>query len=103
MKRGFVVCLVCLIAALVSACATAPNVARAPTVSDLVTSGAPQTARQYWLSGRLSVRINDRLDIAKIVWTRNANDENLQVFTPFGSQIADLTRGNNGRVTLKQG
>jgi outer membrane biogenesis lipoprotein LolB len=92
-------CLVALIALLVSACTSLPDASRAPAIAN----ASSQTARQYWLSGRLSVRVNDRLDIAKITWARNADDETLQVFTPFGSQIAELSRASNGRVRLKRG
>jgi outer membrane biogenesis lipoprotein LolB len=87
------------VALLLSACATLSS---APDQSPAAVEPA-QIARQYWLSGRLSVRVNDRLEIAKIVWERNAGGEHLQFFTPFGGQVADVVRAANGRVTLKQG
>lgn len=84
----------------VTGCAT--TTPRAPE-HPAAAGAAAETARQYWLSGRLSVRVNDRLEIANIVWERSENGEHLQFFTPFGGQVADVVRAADGRVTLKQG
>lgn len=88
-----------LLALFLGACASIPS-GQAPAIQ---TDAPSETARQYWLSGRLSVRVNDRLEIAKVIWERGANGERLQFFTPFGGQVADVVRAMDGRVTLKQG
>ena len=86
-------------AALLAGCATLPNEAVRPTA----TVTTPKVAAHFSLSGRISVRIDDRLDSAKIVWERNQNEERLKFFTPFGSQLAEVSRFKGGRTTMIQG
>jgi outer membrane biogenesis lipoprotein LolB len=66
----------------------------------------------FVLNGRISVRVGDRLDSARIEWTReivnNTNKampetrESMRFFSPFGAQMAALTSDANGAV-LKRG
>ncbi len=86
-------------AAALSGCATLPNESARPTA----TVTTPKVAAHFSLSGRISVRIDDRLDSAKIVWERNQNEERLKFFTPFGSQLAEVSRFKGGRTTMIQG
>jgi outer membrane biogenesis lipoprotein LolB len=57
----------------------------------------------FELTGRLSVRVGDRLETAKIVWLRSPARERLQFFTPFGSQVAEVERNGSADVTLRRG
>jgi outer membrane biogenesis lipoprotein LolB len=57
----------------------------------------------FELTGRISVRVGDRLETAKIVWQRNPAGERLQFFTPFGSQVAEVERNGAADVTLRRG
>ena len=64
-------------------------------------------AQFFTLTGRLSIRQNDRLDSVKIVWSKDAREERLKFFTPFGSQLAELVKimpaGGRAEVTLSNG
>jgi outer membrane lipoprotein LolB len=91
---AFLVC-----ATLLSGCATLPNESARPTA----TVTTPKVAAHFSLSGRISVRVDDRLDSAKIIWERNQNEERLKFFTPFGSQLAEVSRVKGGRTTMIQG
>jgi outer membrane biogenesis lipoprotein LolB len=59
------------------------------------------------LNGRVSVRVGERLETAKIVWSRGRAEERLQFFTPFGSQVAEVIVSRDGPsagdVTLRRG
>lgn len=59
-------------------------------------------AKYFVLLGRISVRVGDRLDTGNITWRRQPDEERLSVFTPFGTQIAELLRQGNGRVALRR-
>lgn len=56
----------------------------------------------FTLHGRISVRVGDRLDTGKIQWSKLPTEERLQLFTPFGSQVAELVKAANGTVTLRR-
>lgn len=73
----------------------APPVANKPADIPLVES--------FELTGRISVRVGDRLETAKIIWQRSPAQERLQFFTPFGSQVAEVERNGSADVTLKRG
>lgn len=64
-------------------------------------------AQFFTLTGRLSIRQNDRLDSVKIVWSKDAREERLKFFTPFGSQLAEVVKitldGGRAEVTLNNG
>ena len=64
-------------------------------------------AQFFTLTGRLSIRQNDRLDSVKIVWSKDAREERLKFFTPFGSQLAELVKitldSGGSEVTLNNG
>ncbi|MBL8520602.1 MAG: hypothetical protein JNK75_07995 [Betaproteobacteria bacterium] len=46
------------------------------------------------MSGRISVRINDRIDAGQIRWERDAvrGVERVALLSPLGTQVAELTR-----------
>ena len=97
-NRFWIIAFFACVAAL-SGCATLPN----ESVRPVATVTTPKVAEHFSLSGRISVRIDDRLDSAKIVWERNQNEERLKFFTPFGSQLAEVSRFKGGRTTMIQG
>lgn len=89
-------------ALLLTGCASLPNdSANSARLTASVTK--PKVATHFSLSGRISVRVDDRLDSAKIVWERNPKEERLKFFSPFGSQLAEVSRVKGGRTTLIQG
>ena len=104
MIRGVAKCGI-VVFVLLSACATqpSPNSQLAPNLSPQTLPEAPY----FSLTGRLSIRQNDRLDSVKIVWTRNEREERLKFFTPFGSQLAELVKAvqadGSVAVTLNNG
>lgn len=59
-------------------------------------------ARYFVLQGRISVRVGDRIDTGNITWRRQSDEERLALFTPFGSQIAEILRQGTGRVQLRR-
>ncbi len=78
-------------------------------VSGCATTSAPRVlpakiaiAESFEMSGRISVRVGERLDIAKIVWVRSVASERLALFSPFGTQIAEAVRDGSG-ATFQRG
>ena len=59
-------------------------------------------APHFLLKGRISVRIGDKIDTGGFQWARRPDEERLEIFTPFGGQIAELVKGGDGRVTLRR-
>ena len=93
---------------LLSACTTVPtltpaDVPRTSPAAATATGTTPKVAKYFSLTGRISVRVDDRLDSAKIIWERNREGERLKFFTPFGSQLAEVARDKDGRTTISQG
>lgn len=75
-----------------------PDVAR---VTATVTT--PKVAKHFSMTGRISVRVDDRLDSAKIIWERTQDGERLKFFSPFGSQLAEVASDKDGVTTMTQG
>ncbi len=67
--------------------------------------GAPQAAAvtQFSLSGRLSVRDGQQVDIAGISWHNAVDEESISLRSPLGSEVARIWRGPDGLVRLKTG
>jgi outer membrane biogenesis lipoprotein LolB len=70
--------------------------------ADTATIAPPTYINQFVLAGRLSVRVADRLDSARIEWVRDARSETISFFSPFGSQLAQVSATANG-ATLTRG
>ena len=51
---------------------------------------------RFQLSGRLSVRVADRLDSVRIEWVRDGVKETINFFSPFGSQLAQVSASPEG-------
>lgn len=61
-------------------------------------------AQHFLLSGRISVRVNDKIDSGQIRWYRRPQEERIGLYTPLGSQVAELVSDKDTRmVTLRQG
>lgn len=58
---------------------------------------------RFELTARISLRVADRVDIMKISWARLPPNESLQIFTPFGAQIAQVTADQNGAAVSRAG
>ena len=72
-------------------------------VGSPVTATTSQLAKYFVLQGRISVRVGEKIDSGKLRWTRGADEERLEIFTPFGSQIAEIIKPRDGHVTLRRG
>jgi outer membrane biogenesis lipoprotein LolB len=59
-------------------------------------------AKFFSLRGRISVRVGDKIESGQIRWAKLPDEERLEVFTPFGSQVAELLKVKNGHVTLRR-
>ncbi len=95
---------------LLSACSTmnsSPPVVGSSPIPDVArvtaTVTTPKVAKHFSMTGRISVRVDDRLDSAKIVWERTQDGERLKFFTPFGSQLAEVASDKDGATTMTQG
>lgn len=61
-------------------------------------------APHFKLSGRISVRVNDKIDSGQIRWSRNAAEERVGIYSPLGSQLGELLHETGaGSVSLQQG
>ena len=81
-------------------CALLQNV---PSVAVTASGTAISPAAFFTLQGRISVRVGDKLETGKILWARLPAEERIELFTPFGNQIAELVRLKDGRVNLRRG
>ena len=86
-----------VVAILVQGCASITTVPIATTPTQIA-----EQAKYFTLQGRISVRVGGRLDAGKIQWSKLASEERLQLFTPFGSQVAELVKTASGPVTLRR-
>lgn len=66
-------------------------------------STAATLANYFSLQGRISVRISDKLESGRVTWAKRPAEERIELFTPFGGQVAELIKGSSGRVTLRRG
>lgn len=68
---------------------------------------APSTmatlAKYFSLQGRISVRVGDKLESGRVTWAKLSPEERIELFTPFGGQVAELIKDTTGRVTLRRG
>lgn len=61
-------------------------------------------AAYFSLNGRISVRVNDKVDSGQIRWHRSADEERIGLYSPLGTQVAELiSNKRTGVVTLRQG
>lgn len=60
-------------------------------------------APHFILRGRLSIRVEQKIDNATVRWQRSSGLERLQFFTPLGSQVAEIEQLENAPATLRQG
>ena len=61
-------------------------------------------AQTFSLIGRISVRVGDKLDSGKIQWRRALDEERIGLYSPLGSQVAELVLDKaKSIVTLRQG
>jgi outer membrane biogenesis lipoprotein LolB len=60
-------------------------------------------ATQFSLSGRISVRVGDKIDSGQIRWKRSPSGERIGLYTPLGSQVAELVSDRlAGIATLRR-
>ena len=83
------------VATWLTGCATSPN--------DRAALPDRPYVPYFEISGRLSVRIGDRLDTAGFQWARESGRDTLRFFSPFGSQIAELTATPAGAMLTRDG
>jgi outer membrane biogenesis lipoprotein LolB len=101
MWRCFFVCTTLAVVVSFSACTTTQL---APTGTSAAVTGDGNMAPYFSLAGRISVRVNDKLDSGQIRWQRSAMEERIGLFSPLGSQVAELiSDARTGAVTLRQG
>ncbi len=79
---------------LVAGCATAPPPEPPPP------SGVYIDA--FTLSARMSIRVADRVDSVRIEWRHTPTEDVMRFFTPFGSQLAEVS-ATPERSVLRRG
>ncbi len=89
---------VLLAAMLMAGCASFGIAPPPPAAS---TTASP--ANYFSLQGRISVRVGDKLESGRVTWAKLPTEERIELFTPFGSQVAELIKDSSGRVTLRRG
>jgi outer membrane lipoprotein LolB len=77
---------------------TTPPPARSDAGSHLAV-GAGQA--YFSLSGRLSIRDGQRIEIATLRWERTSSEESLTLGSPLGTTVARLWAGQDGIARLK--
>ena len=67
-------------------------------------TGETALAAYFSLNGRISVRVNDKVDSGQVRWQRSAGEERIGLYSPLGSQVAELLNDKTaGTATLRQG
>lgn len=100
MRRCFFVCAIFFVIANLGACTTTPLV---PPATVTLPAGQSALAAYFSLNGRISVRVNDKVDSGQIRWNRSAVEERIGLYSPLGTQVAELiSNKRTGMVTLRQ-
>ena len=101
LRRCFLLCASFFAVVWLTACtSTSPGRGAKPALSMDAVNFAPH----FSMNGRISVRVNDKLDSGQIRWQRNAEEERVGLYSPLGSQVAELVNNKVTRmVTLRQG
>ncbi len=100
MRRCFFVC-AALVVAVLNAC-TSMQLPQAVSVATPYRDA--ELAQYFSLVGRISVRVNDKIDSGQIRWSRSPVEERVGLFSPLGSQVAELVSDTQTRVvTLQRG
>ena len=100
-RHFFTACTLILVLATLVGCSTA---SRVPTAIATSRSGDAKLADQFSLTGRISVRVGDKIDSGQIRWQRTARGERIGLYSPLGSQVAELVSDKVAdTVTLRQG
>ena len=78
-----------------------------PKMSTSIAASRSEDAKladQFSLTGRISVRVGDKIDSGQIRWQRTARGERIGLYSPLGSQVAELVSDKVAdTVTLRQG
>lgn len=81
-------------------CAGLPSGESSPSTARLVVGSGHAN---FSLSGRLSLRDGQRIEIAGLRWERTKTGEMLTLNSPVGSTVARLWKGEDGIARLKSG
>ena len=100
-RRCFFVCAALVAATSLGACTT---VQPKPDAQSTIGASEKFFAQTFSLSGRISVRVGDKLDSGQIQWIRARDEERIGLYAPLGSQVAELVLDKaRSIVTLRQG
>lgn len=75
---------------------------QSPGTAGVLPAEAVKQAPFFVLKGRISVRVGQRLETGNVVWTRTEPEERLELFTPFGSQIAEIVKAASSGVVMRR-
>lgn len=73
------------------------------TVVPQVEQTSLEAATYFSLTGRLSVRDGQQVEIAGISWRRTSAEESISLRSPLGSEVARVWREQNGLARLRAG
>ena len=89
--------LAAVLAMVAAACATLPSERAAPLPS---LSAIPAS---FVMTGRIAIRQDQRSDIAKLRWTREAGADEWIVSSPLGNEVARIESGPRGATLTRAG
>jgi outer membrane biogenesis lipoprotein LolB len=100
-RRCFFVCVASIVLAVLGAC-TSTNAPHYTLPENGV--GEKTLAQHFSLSGRISVRVGEKIDSGSIRWMRTMDEERIGLYSPLGSQVAELVSDRRSLITtLRQG
>lgn len=91
----------CACLPLLVACAGLPGTDTPPGGEQRLAVGAGHA--RFALSGRLSVREGQRIEMAGLRWERASTTETVTLTSPLGTTVAQLFKGEDGIARLKAG
>ncbi len=83
-----------------SGCAVSPEINRA---DEFIDGNVMQYVQRFDLTARISIHVAEKIDSAKIAWSRSPPNETVKFFTPFGSQIAEVVADHDGARLQRAG
>ena len=77
-----------MLVALLAGCATVPPAREVPALQGVPTA--------FEMSGRISIRVSDRSDIARLRWTRATGRDSWVIASPLGNEVARIESDAGG-------
>jgi outer membrane lipoprotein LolB len=83
---------------MLAGCSLLPSRLDAP-----LATGLAEYVEHFDLTGRISVRNNERGEFGNLRWIRTAQDEYITLFSPLGQTLAEISRAQGQEAVLRSG